>query len=774
MSLNKDKLRQNATTHNRNKTASLPKRLYSSSVLTQDEPHMHVYMKHLYKKIVATIVAVFSLMPAVADDGQTLYGYVLGAGAASDTQKFGFVSFSTSDPSAVTFLKTTMQTDKHLSAAEYLDGKIYAYTFEWSMFGGYESATYNVYDAATYQLLGTVDRSDKQRVVDMTYDYTTNTMYALAEDEVSTEEGIGRTSLCIVDLATGDLARVGSAGDLKARDGYNREVDNSLVTLAADDKGNLYSMSEYRYFFKLDKRTGKATQVGERHNLATNNEFQSMTFGLDGTLYWAQKHPDYGWLTTIDPATGEVSKLGTVGDNYEVSGLCVPRTLTKTFPSAVTGLTAANDPTEHHKVTLAWTLPANDYAGNATTLTAVQIYRLGTADPVATLDGTTTSFVDESAPDGYSTYEVVPVNATAPGTPATVKVFAGYDQLDKVGDLVATHKGKDVTLSWTKPTATVNGEYADYDNITYNVYRVDLASGDYVRVSEKQAATTYTETLPGAGVYTYVVEAVSGGVVGLGEKSNNVEIEDTYTIPYSTGFEDDDDGLFWKTIDNPEGSSYGWSIALGYSYQRLDGKFAQFKTGSSSTSVDAWLVSPAIHMDKGTYQLQYSADGGSYNTHTWEVKLGYRQLDPDSYSLTIDSHENAKVNGWADNTFTKEFSVPADGNYYLGLHGTLCSSYATLKIDKLSITAVSTGIGTAKATAKGSVSIHGRTATIAAQTAVEAWTLTNVRGQVVATGEGNGTATQQVGLSALPAGLYVMAVKTADGSCLVQKIVVGK
>lgn len=276
--------------------------------------------------------------------------------------------------------------------------------------------------------------------------------------------------------------------------------------------------------------------------------------------------------------------------------------------------------------------------------------------------------------------------------------------------------------------------------------------------------------LPDAGTYTYVIEAISGGVVGLGARSETVVYAKTYSIPYSTGFEDNQDGLFWTAIGNPS-AYYGWSINTS-KYLALDGKYAQFKTGGKSTPVDAWLVSPGISFTKGTYTLTYYANGGSSDTHSWEVMLGQRQDDLSSYQVEIDRHEEVKVNGW-ENKFTANFDVPANGVFYIGLHGFTKSTYASLRIDNLSIVASATGIGDVKA-AEGKISVSGGVATVDAAAAVKTWTLTNVRGQVVMGGAGNGSAHLEVGLSAVPAGLYIMSVKTTDGGALVQKIVVGK
>ena len=121
-----------------------------------------------------------------ADDVQTLYGYQLSVPQWGDAEnKTGFVSFTSTDYAKLNFLKTTTYSSSHLSAGEYVDGKIYGYTIEWSYYGGIAPVAYVTYDANTYAELSSKSWEDKQRVLDMTYDYTTNTMYALAEDNVA-------------------------------------------------------------------------------------------------------------------------------------------------------------------------------------------------------------------------------------------------------------------------------------------------------------------------------------------------------------------------------------------------------------------------------------------------------------------------------------------------------------------------------------------------------------------------------------------------------------
>ena len=159
-----------------------------------------------------------------------------------------------------------------------------------------------------------------------------------------------------------------------------------------------------------------------------------------------------------------------------------------------------------------------------------------------------------------------------------MSLFAGYDQLVGVNDLHAVKNDatNEVSLSWTKPTLTVNNEYADFDNIVYNVYRVNLLTQKYELLSKNQKELTFSEVVTAEGIYCYVVEAVSGGVIGLGAKTENVLITETKVPPFTAKFEKkgDGDGLFWTAANAPHKYGAGWSIS-SYVDKNFDGYYAR-------------------------------------------------------------------------------------------------------------------------------------------------------------------------------------------------------
>ena len=622
------------------------------------------------------------------------HGYMLG----DEMSRFGFISFPVSEFQTPVMDKRNYG-ETHVSAGECVDGIYYTFEVYPDVMGGVSAINYRVRDAKTFDVLKHVEfYNDSRRVVDMTYDYTTNTMYALVEDGINSSS-IERTSLNVVNLSTGECTGVGSAGELLAIDGSGKEVEESLITLAADADGNLYAMGEYRQFYKLDKLTGKATQIGTQHSIATMNQFQSMAFDTEGVLYWAQTHPDYGYFLTIDPATGIPSYMaedpdpGTkwkneasiLGDNAEVTGLWFEKELDTKAPAEPGDLKASIGANSPNTVSLSWTVPTVDLAGNAVSVSAIKVYRFGEPEAIATLAADATSYVDPAAPNGNVSYMVSAVADDLHGRSAVATVLTGADELMPVTDINIALEGSTVSLSWKAPTSTYHGGYADYDNISYIVWRIKGSDEQIIARDVKE--TSYTDEISEPGTYFYSIVPVSCGVEGYAADSDPVTYTTTASIPYFSGFEDNQDGSLWTTFNNHSNTSYGWSVTAGYEYQRYDGNFAQLKSYSSSEPCDDYMFSPAIEFAPGTYQLTYMVNGSlSMDKHSWSTFIA-DAANPDAGVVAdIASYNNVAVGGsWIEND-AATFTITEAGVYHLGFHGTTTEMYCTLKIDNVAIT----------------------------------------------------------------------------------------
>lgn len=648
------------------------------------------------KKLLLSCIAAAAGSLAVASAQSVAHGYQMG----DKSNLYGFISFSVDNFANPTMDKRNFG-ETHISAGECVNGVYYTFEVLPDVMGGISAGDYRILDATNnFTEIKHVPFYDTTcRVVDMTYDYTTNTMYALVEDKVSTE-GLTSSSLNVVDLADGTCYRVGSPGELTAINGNGKEVEEALITLAADKDGILYAMGEYRQFYKLDKLTGAATKISEtQHPIATTNQFQSMAFDTEGVLYWAQAHPDYGYFLTIDPATGMASYMGedpdpetkwkneasVLGNDAEVTGLWFEKPFDATAPAAPADVKAVRHEGTANTIDLTWTVPTTDLGADPTAITSIVIYRFGNTQPVATLAADATSWTDTDAPNGLQTYMVCAFNGEKQGRGAMAQILAGADMLMPVENLTATLENTDVTLTWTAPTATKNGGYADFDNITYRIWRIKGV--EETLIAENVAETTYTDALTEAGTYYYSVEPVTCGVVGYAKDSNTVNYTKTASIPYFSGFEDTQDGSLWTFENNHSNTSYGWTIVLGYAYQRYDGKFAQLKSEGSSEPCNDYMFSPAIEFAPGTYTLTYMMNGSlSSDTHSWEVYLAETPESTATPVVEIESHSDEKVGSGYIASPAATFTVTQGGIYHLVFHGTTTCAYATLKIDNVSIT----------------------------------------------------------------------------------------
>ena len=74
--------------------------------------------------------------------------------------------------------------------------------------------------------------------------------------------------------------------------------------------------------------------------------------------------------------------------------------------------------------------------------------------------------------------------------------------------------------------------------------------------------------------------------------------------------------------------------------------------------------------------------------------------------------------------------------------------------------------------ARHGIVVEGDVATVSAERSIASWTITNVSGQAVLAGNGDGATTAEISLSSLNAGVYIVMVKTIDGARFTDKILV--
>ena len=250
-----------------------------------------------------------------ADD---LYGHLM-----TDVATYGgqtWLRLYPTDPSNPDYLEFT---DYILYAEEYYDGKLYAYGYDPNDWSG--SWQYFVMDPDSREILEQKSMDDAfPFVYDMTYDYTTSTMYCVAG------AGSDDSDLYAIDMETGELILL-------------MTTDEFFMSLTASPDGTLYAMEQSQMdeydgsvlsaqLYTIDPISGTVEWFADTG--IQSNMLVSMTYDYDTDyIYWsafAQTTGYTGGLCLIDPATGVVTNLGPIGAaGAQVSGLY---TICENFP----------------------------------------------------------------------------------------------------------------------------------------------------------------------------------------------------------------------------------------------------------------------------------------------------------------------------------------------------------------------------------------------------------------------------------------------------------
>ena len=181
-------------------------------------------------------------------------------------------------------------------AAEHHDGKLYAYGFD-DVSGDFDvTFQFFVLDPETFAIEKQIAMpAGFPYVYDMTYDYATSTMYAVASATANSP-----VDLYMVNTENGQLVRL-------------METGHNFNTLAATADGTLYA-TENGTLYAINPVTQTITLVGSTG--VTGSVLQSMSYDYDtDTMYWTPLDgATYaGGLYILNTDTAEATHLGNIG-----------------------------------------------------------------------------------------------------------------------------------------------------------------------------------------------------------------------------------------------------------------------------------------------------------------------------------------------------------------------------------------------------------------------------------------------------------------------------
>lgn len=483
-------------------------------------------MKKFYSFVAMLLCGLASLQAQT-----TIYAYKTWQPSDPTNCQKGPIKFSSDDPSNVTLIADQSKMGVTY-AGTYYNYKWYAQITKI----GTQSSVEGLYTIDLNDGTRTLISNKGSQLTDLTYDYTTNTMFAIKN---------GAEYLSTLNIETGEVTNIAV---------FKNELDEAIymLALACDLDGTLYGIASNDILYTIDKATAACTPVGET---GVNASFtQSMGFDHNnGVLYWVNAG-DYH-LYSVNTETGEATDLGAVGANGDDSVTSVFVPYIHAPKGAPDRVTERNFTISNKDVTISWKNPEITAQGEALTeYTGVKILRNGEELTTITLTsaeiGTVSSYTDKNLADGNYSYRIVPTNSKGEGGVDTdnLNIIIGPNAPAAPGNFKAEQGDNTAELSWTKPTEGMYGGEFDPNSITkYIITRIVGTTSKTIEVNDPNA-TSYSDA-PGFGTFTYKIKAVNNIGEGAEVSANPVLVKPANWIVMMTGETVVDAGKTYKFYD---------------------------------------------------------------------------------------------------------------------------------------------------------------------------------------------------------------------------------
>lgn len=525
-------------------------------------------------------------------------------------------------------------------------------------------------DLETGAVSDIADWSDQVFILnDMTYDYSTGTLYGLGRsvyiDDFLTALTFEYSALYTINPVTGVATEVKQFIDWSTGTYGNR----TYLTLAADLDGNLYSIDANGYLVKFDKDNEyEEITIGDT-GLRPHTYLQCMEFDHNTeSLYWAADYKSkVADFSVVDTETGKATVIGDLGVDSRLAGLYIPFDLPSAgAPTSVSSLTAKPDDTGEKSVTLSWENPTKTFGkSNLTSISKVVVSRgeevlaeLSDATPGASM-----SYTDQVDKAGAYTYSVVAYNVIGKGLSHAVTKWIGHDVPAAVSDL-SISKGENgaARLQWVEPTEGSHGGWIDKSSLRYRITRLP----DGVEVASAATGDNFTDgTISTIGKYYYTILPYTADGEGDVATTNEIAIGNAISeFPWNCLFEDQSVFNTWTVVNVNGGTTWSWKERNLSDYNG----FAMYSYDNTQAA-DDYLISPDIYLKKGgTYTLKFNYRGSNANyTEKFDVTFGAGK-DEDAQQTVLKSYTVTTGDGAFDEITLP--AVDADGAYNIAFHAT--------------------------------------------------------------------------------------------------------
>lgn len=606
------------------------------------------------------------------------------SGAMAQKTAFGYTMYPSTSPSMISFDIDELSTTTRMGTFDRAEPRsgalvgntLYMMGVDDNFYVWFYSMDINSGESTTIKRLG-----DATTPADMSYDYTTNTMYFIA----NSEETDGVSAIGTINMDNGSQT-------------FIHDMDYYCKALAIDSRGQMYAMTSSGDLLKVNKSNGQSSVIGSTGiGFATWMGFHSMEFDRNtGTLYFAAwTVSEKSELYTIDPATGHATSLGIIGDGSHTVALGIPYApVDGSAPDRVSDVILVASKSGALSGTLQWTNPLNDYNGNVLEGTiSIEIVNNVTGEKTVIDDCLPGETMQQSVtvPEaGMYEYAIIAVNDAGASIEQLVEAWIGHDVPGTPANAKAQLNATDLLvndLSWEAPVTGAHGGYIDATSLRYDIVR----QNDGKTIAQNLRKTTFSDVDLLADLTRYSYQIIPKNSDGTGEaaQTNDIVNGPAVDCPYVAPFNSwEESGQYWTVLDgNGDGYPFVWyKDFMNMFGQGYDKCFYIYQTNEVYYGYD-FIISPPINFTEGhEYKvtatvsnddiagyreesfLFYTLAGYSLDGATPLGNESFTVMHPGEfrdYSLTFTVEDDGY--GTADETFPSFIALCCNSHYDMGM-----------------------------------------------------------------------------------------------------------
>ena len=588
-------------------------------------------MKGLYTTLLAAI-ALLVAMPVNAQTEYQLYGHLVGV-----NENNGIYKFTTEATSPLTAVQKIPYSPDY--GIVKVKDRYFFFVLDDSGYG-VEMYMY-IYNANDFTFI-TRHKVPTDMVsigCPIAYDEKTDKVYSVYKD--------GSTyKLCTLNLTKHERNEVGTLG-------------NNFLAITFNKEGKLYGINSAGRVGEISTADATFTEILSTGMNPHYQQSAAFPANDNNTMYWAATLDDWGGtlgIYKIDLKAKTSTLLREFKHEEEFGCLWVgDKVVAKGAPAASTDLAAdfANG-----KLTgkINFTAPEKTYGGQ--TLTGDLTYKV-LVDGVENMQGSTqagkATTAEVTTTQGLRDFAVIVSNAEGDGDKAEIKnIYVGHDTPKQVKNvkLGQGDAADKLTLTWDAATEGMHNGYVDPTEVKYQVRK--MPSGEIVD-NAGTSPYTYTVTQEKAEKCFFdVTPYIDDEHKGLPTASNKIMIGKPFEVPYTAGFDTNDEVLLFTTEHIGDGNAY-WDWDYDYKFMKIY---------SSTAPKNDWLFTPFIAVEEGSiYKLSF--DIRTVGTEKYEVKYG---LAPEAAAMTEQLVEDTEVDTDQFATRSVEFTANKTAAIYIGFH----------------------------------------------------------------------------------------------------------